>query len=443
VFALVLANALACDREADSQASIDSAKSPEEVAVPEAPASSTPLASAPETLPELYVDGLFRSAGGRVVVLLPRELSHDGTVEFDEVGGSRRLVGKGEDGAYSLFLTMLPPGSYDSDDAAKRFRDEVAASIRTTVDLATLPLRTTDQVGPAGHVRGFRYGPSPSGATATISLIADGRDAALLLVMGREQPADVVVAAIQTNIRVGSKVAKLVDRKPSQRLEGIYATKPVAEDGSLEASWISFDPRGYAHRFAPSDAATLDMAAMVQSAALGQWRAYTYEVQAGMLELTPLRPGDSALRWPLQGSGRTLEINQTEYHRVDGLIADGTTFEGTWEYYNGGSIGTVGGDFMASSTTKRFVFGPGDQVSFHGGTSIVGSTTNSAGLLDSTTAGYVDSGTWKGRYRVEGEQLIIVTSDGVEARRPLAAVMGSGGPSKTSITIAGRIYNKR
>lgn len=436
---------LGCDRESSSSNSESERRSGADEAGGDGDGADAPAKTkarpAPSGTSELYVDGFYRSEGGGVVLSIPPEFATHGTIELEDLDGKRRLVGKTDGGAVTMFANILPSGDYTTEAAAEKLRDTWVAGIRDSVDLSKLPLAKTNDSLAAGRVRTYRYGPAANGAVATIAVIADERDAVLYLFMGPAREVDRLVATAIAGARVGSKVPQLGDRSPGRSLQGTFATELEATDGKLVARWLTFDARGYAHDYALHDDATLDMSAMVQGATVDKWRAFAYEVQGDALTLKPIHSFGSPRKHTLKGSAEQLEIDGTAYYLVDGRIADGTTFEGEWEFYSGSSVGHVGGDYMSSSTTKTFVFGPGDKVSFSGGTMVLGSTTDEVGLMDSRLSGYVDSGTWKGTYVVKDERLIIETSDGVTITRPLAAVFMEGDvTAKNAIAIAGAVY---
>ena len=403
---------------------------------PDTPAPA-PVPETPETMAELYVDGMFRSEGGRVLLAIPEAIADKGKVERSFSGRNRMLTIEPEGGGAQVFVEVFPPGDYDSLAKAQQLRAKIAKSMAASVDLDALALATTDQQGPGGHVYGFRHGPGDTGAVATVVLVADGDAAVMLLAIGREQVADSMVASLLPGIRAR-------DLAPSERFEGTYASKPKAVDGALEADWVRFDRRGYAYLGSPRDALATDTAASVQAAAFGlRKRVYTYAYADGQLVLTPLVAGERTRTLPVTRAGAGLTLDGKPYTRVDGVIADGTRFEGRWQWYTGSSVTSFDGSIMTFSSKKTFTFGPGDAISFRGDANFIGNTVDGVGMIDSTLSAFVDDGAWSGRYAIVGGELRVETAEGLKFARPIFAVPFGSGTSDTAVAIGGLIYNKQ
>ncbi len=406
-------------------------------------AAADAVETTPATRPaddELYVDGFYRSAEARAIFLMPPAIADDGVVKTQAAGALRLVLGKSRDGKLSVIATVLPPGDFGTPRAAAAVRKEFAGlAAASGMALDELPVRTVNGDGPGGKVFGFRHGPDARGVVATMGLVVDGRDAIMIGVIGETRAADEATAYVLERTRVGRTVPRLTDRAPARRLAGTYATDFAARDATLRARWLTLDRRGYAHADAPEDALALDVEASVQAAALGARAAFTYDVAGGALVLTPVGARGAVARHALGGDDAALTLDGDVYHRLDGAIADGATFDGAWEWYSGSWTSSAGSQYGATSR-RTVTFGAGHAVGFTGGTAITGTSVDSVGLIDSTLASYADAGTWRGSYRVAGDRLRVTTREGVPLTFALHAAYGRGQRSSSVIMIGGRAY---
>lgn len=207
----------------------------------------------------------------------------------------------------------------------------------------------------------------------------------------------------------------LPDSKPSVKLEGVWEHLE-----GLTLDWLSFDPRGYAHFGSPSDPSWLDFDVGL---ALGH-SLYRYSIEGGttlVLEPVPADPDRVTRRWTFERKRDSLIIEGQDYRRIDAAPVE--LAPGSWEYYDsssssGGSYGSYG----IAVDEAAYVIAADGTYTYSGGFSFSHTEMDagSPGAIDWSSAGYAGNAPAKGKWKVEGHQLIL--DDGThEATRTIFA----------------------
>jgi hypothetical protein len=230
-------------------------------------------------------------------------------------------------------------------------------------------------------------------------------------------------------LRLGSKVPRLGDKSPSERISGVWEHLQ-----GLSTDWLIFDPRGYAHFGSPSDPAVLDFDICY---ALGQ-QLYKYQIANGQIVLERVPPDpDYTRRWSFSHKDDALVIEDEEYRRVDTLKF--VLAPGTYEAYTAYDTGNAyTGSTGIAVDEHQYVFAADGTYTYTGGFSYMHTEMDGAnpGTIDWTSSAYAAPEPGKGNWKVDGNTLVL--DDGkVVAKRTLFPTLHT--PGKV-IYINGRMF---
>jgi hypothetical protein len=397
--------------------------------------SKSGVTSKPAQAPAIITDEVVRLAGGRAILPLP-ELPDGWTIVHKQ---SSRLTGvqlfRGTPTDFSAFVTLA-----FSSPARNRTPETLHAEFAESLGLPPLvaggPAAPFEiEGGLANQWSGTnQYGVAERGWVAVVV-----QDAEAVTVFARSQAGifDGEVLPLAKNLlaglRLGSKVPRLGDNKPSERLEGVWEYK-----SGLEADWITFDPRGYAHLGSPDDPTQLDFDILY---ALGK-RLFKYQITNGeiVLERFPPDPEDVVRRWKFAHEGDALLVAGQEHRRVDDAKLE--LSPGKYEAYTSYDMGNAyTGSTGIAVDDLIYVFAADGTYTYTGGFSYmhteleVGHPAN----VDWTASGYAAPEPAKGKWKLEGNMLVLDDGKVVAKRMVFPSKHSSGG----IIYIAGRMFVKK
>ncbi len=405
-----------------------------------ATATGTATASTSTPAAELRIEGFYRSPGGTMIVLLPkalRAIPHKVHAEND----TRLLELRVPSPNVMVFIIASAP-------ATATFDAQFAELAKTAQLTGAVERRDLGDL-PGGKGTRLALGPGPNGLAAVGVQLTDGSDRAGFVAVGDPARASKLIDELVAGARVGSKVPRLVDRKPSVPLDGLYMSAVRAFTlGTVlehEADWAMFDRRGYHHTRAPIDEASLDMEAMVQWASLEKQDVYTYDLAGDTLTLTPITPGGKPFKQTLKVDGDKIsfvrEISDPDtddtrrvsapYWRAEGTVPDGTKLDRAYTNRSGYATGQ-----QTYSERQTFAFTAAGEVSFETGETIIADTTGPSGTITGNAAGVWNDRSFQGTYQIAGGRLRIETRDGRSLRLPIAKPVGKD----SWLFIGGKIY---
>jgi hypothetical protein len=391
--------------------------------------------SKPAEVPAIVTDEVVRLANARAFVRLP-ELPSGWTIVHKQnpmQTGMQLFRGTPKD--FSAFVTLA-----FSPSAPGRTPETLHAEFAESLGLAPLVAS-----GPAAKFEiegGFanswsgtnQYGVAERG---WVAVIVQDNEAVSVFARGQAGIFDGEVLPLAKNLlsglRLGSKVPRLGDNKPSERLEGVWEYK-----SGLETDWMVFDPRGYAHLGSPDDPSELDFDVLY---GLGK-RLFKYQIANGeiVLERFPPDPEDVVRRWKFARQGDALIVAGQEHRRVDDVKLE--LKPGTYEAYTSYDMGNAyTGSTGIAVDESIFVFAPDGTYTYTGGFSYTHTEMDvgSPGDIDWTASGYAAPEPAKGKWKLDGNMLVL--DDGkVVAKRMVF-------PSKHSpgkiLYIEGRMFVKK
>lgn len=385
--------------------------------------------------PVIITDEVVRLAGARAIMRLP-ELPDGWTIVHKQnpmQTGMQLFRGTPKD--FSAFVTVaFSPSARDR--KPETLHAEFAESLGLAPLVASGPATKFEiEGGLANEWSGTnQYGVAERGWVAVIV-----QDTEAVSVFARSQAGifDGEVLPLAKNLlaglRLGSKVPRLGDNKPSERLEGVWEYKH-----GLETDWMVFDPRGYAHLGSPDDPSELDFDVLY---ALGE-RIFKYQIANGeiVLERFPPDPEATVLRWKFAHQGDALLVAEQEHRRVDDMKLE--LKPGTYEAYESYDMGNAyTGSTGIAVDDRIYVFAPDGTYTYTGGFSYMHTEMDvgNPGNIDWTASGYAAPEPAKGKWKLDGNMLVL--DDGkVVAKRTVF-------PSKHSpgkiLYIAGRMFVKK
>jgi hypothetical protein len=173
----------------------------------------------------------------------------------------------------------------------------------------------------------------------------------------------------------------------------------------LRLEWINFDPRGYSHFGSPSDPTWLDFdVALAVDRGLRRYRVEGSEL---VLEPFPPDPNRETNRWKFERKGDALIIAEQEYRRID--EAPVTLTPGSWEYYDSSSTGGGYGSSGIAVDESTYLINADGTYEYSGGFSFTHTEMDvgNPGTIDWSSAGYAANAPAKGKWKVDGHQLIL------------------------------------
>ncbi len=387
-----------------------------------------------DEVPTIVTDEVVRLSGGRAILRLP-ELPEGWMIIHKQ---SPMLTGvqlyRGSPKNFTAFVTLAFASS-DKDRKPEPFHTKFAESLGLPPLVASGPAAKFEiEGGLANTWSGTnQYGVAERG---WVAVIVHESEAVSVFARGSDANFDAEVMPLAKNLlsglRLGSQVPKLADNKPSERLEGVWEYKR-----GLNTDWMAFDPRGYVHMSAPDDPAALDFDIRH---ALGQ-RLYKYQIAGGkiVLERFPPDPEDVVRNWSFAHQGDALLIEDQEHRRVDNAKVE--LKPGTWEFYQSFDTGNAfTGSTGIAIDEATYVFSADGSYTYSGGFSYTHTEMDvgNPGEIDWTGSGYAAPEPAKGKWKLEGNTLVL--DDGkVVAKRTVF-------PSKHSpgeiVYISGRMFVK-
>lgn len=389
----------------------------------------------PDEAPLIVTDEVVRLAGGRVILLLP-ELPSGWTIVHKHnamLSGVQLFRGTPKD--FTAFVTLVFAPSARNRDVAK-FHAEHAESLRLAPLVASAAPAPIDiSGGLANEWTGTNeYGVAER---AWVAVVVQETEAVSMLARSSSQLYDPEVLPLAktllANLRLASNVPRLSDNKPSERLDGIWEYKR-----GLQTDWMTFDPRGYAHMGSPDDPASIDFDVRL---ALGQ-SVYKYQIAGGklVLERFPPNPDDVVRNWAFAHQGDALSISEQEYRRVDDAKVD--LQPGKWEFYASYDTGNAfTGSTGIAVDESIYVLAADGTYTYTGGFSYSHTELDvgNPGEIDWTAAGYAAPEPAKGKWKLDGNTLVL--DDGkVVAKRTVFP--SKHAPGKIAY-ISGRMFVKK
>jgi hypothetical protein len=390
--------------------------------------------SKPDEVPTIVSDEVVRLAGGRALLRLP-ELPSGWTIVHKQnpmLSGVQLFRGSPKD--FSAFVTLVftpsKPGR-----TPEAVHAEFAESLGLAPMVAGGPAVSFEVAG--GLANSWSSTNEHGVERGWVAVVVQDNEAVTVFARSYAALFDAEVMPLAKNLlsglRLGSKVPRLGDNKPSERLEGVWEYKR-----GLETDWLSFDPRGYAHQGSPDDPSRLDFDIRY---ALGK-QLFKYDIQNGeiVLEPFPPDPNDVVRRWSFARKGDALLIAAQEHRRVDDAKVD--LQPGTWEFYQSFDTGNAfTGSTGIAVDEATYVFAADGTYTYSGGFSYMHTEMDvgNPGEIDWTGSGYAAPEPAKGRWKLEGNTLVL--DDGkVVAKRTVF-------PSKHApgqlVYINGRMYVKK
>jgi hypothetical protein len=394
--------------------------------------SKSSVEAKPSEVPAIVTDEVVRLAGARAILSLP-ELPEGWTIVHKQnpmMTGMQLFRGTPKD--FSAFVTLVFPSSKPG-RTAEALHAEFAESLRLAPLVAGGPVASFEIPGGLAS----SWSSTPEAAVAErgwVAVVVQDNEA--VTVFARSQAgifdAEVLPLAksLLTGLRLGSKVPRLGDNKPSERLEGVWEYKQ-----GLETKWMSFDPRGYVHLDPPEDPSNLDFDVHY---ALGK-RLFKYQISNGeiVLDAFPPEAEDVVRRWKFAHQGDALLIAGQEHRRVDDAKVE--LPPGKWEAYESYDMGNAYTGSTGIAVDERiYVFAPDGTFTYTGGFSYMHTEmeVGSPGNIDWTASGHTAPEPAKGKWKIEGSTLVL--DDGkVVAKRMVFASKHSPG---RAVYIGGQMF---
>jgi hypothetical protein len=355
--------------------------------------------------PEIITDKVFRPAGGHALLLLEDLPEGWSRVHLRRGGISGMQVFRGTPTDFTGFITLMvfPPidPAPTKEKMLEQFRSMMASGTPHLVASgAPVPFE--------GGLATTLAGTSETGVSekAWLGVVVEGNAAVGIMVRCEVTLFDTQLMPMKDTLlkglRVGKNVPKLPDTNPSVKLEGVWEHLQ-----GLRLAWMVFDPRGYAHLGSPDDPTWLDFDVHL---ALGR-SLYRYDIEGGntmVLERIPADPEQTPLRWKFERQDDSLFIADQDHRRID--EAPITLTPGSWEYYDSTDTGNAyTGSYGIAVDESTYRFNADGTYEYSGASSYMHTAMDvgSPGMIDWSAAGYAANAPAKGKWKVEGHQLIL------------------------------------
>jgi hypothetical protein len=354
-------------------------------------------------VPAIVTDEVVRLADARAIIALP-ELPDGWTIIHKQnpmMTGMQLFRGTPKD--FSAFVTVVFPTSKPG-RTPEALHAEFVESLRLAPLVAGGPAASFEI--PGGLANSWS---SPSGAAVAergwAAVIVQDNEAVTVFARSQAGIFDNEVLPLAkrllTGLRLGSKVPRLGDNKPSERLEGVWEYK-----SGLETEWMIFDPRGYAYLGSPDDPSELDFDVLY---ALGK-RLFKYQIANGeiVLERFPPDAEDVVRRWKFAHQGDALLVAGQEYRRVDDAKVE--LPPGKWEAYQSYDMGNAyTGSTGIAVDDRIYAFAPDGTYTYTGGFSYMHAEMDvgNPGNIDWSASGYAAPEPAKGKWKIEGNMLVL------------------------------------